>query len=395
MRGVQTMKITARFSLGVLKHSLLIALISASAVSCQRQTPKSGLDVSDVSHSPVKRQSIGNCWLYATASWAESLHLSATGQVVNLSESYWTYWDWFDKIQSGTGEKIETGGSWWMASRIIRDHGYMIEGDFIPGEADEQMSNTQRSAEASINKALSEGILKNEEDRTEANIKTALNEAFGVDIDALAQKTHPASDLPTTKKSDDSFYTLNDEVVGGAHAWKTLRYPQLYGKDAQVDSYTKQARARILKTVLKAVNAKVPVIMSSMVEFAALNRDNNATFEYDLYIKAGRSSGQGGHLIVLEDYVVDNVPGVGRIGEGDVSDELKEAALTGDVQYLVVKNSWGSNRPERGLSDGYTRFEMKFLDLPLPFNLEHDETDISKGDWYSALSSFVVPPEFN
>jgi hypothetical protein len=188
---------------------------------------------------------------------------------------------------------------------------------------------------------------------------------------------------------------LNDEVVGGAHAWKTLRYPQLYGKDAQVDSYTKQARARILKTVLKAVNAKVPVIMSSMVEFAALNRDNNATFEYDLYIKAGRSSGQGGHLIVLEDYVVDNVPGVGRIGEGDVSDELKEAALTGDVQYLVVKNSWGSNRPERGLSDGYTRFEMKFLDLPLPFNLEHDETDISKGDWYSALSSFVVPPEFN
>jgi hypothetical protein len=131
-----------------------------------------------------------------------------------------------------------------------------------------------------------------------------------------------------------------------------------------------------------------------MVEFAALNTDNNATFEYDLYLENGTSEGQGGHLIVLEDYVVDNVPGIGKIGEGDVSPELKEKALLGEVEYLVVKNSWGTNRPDRGLSDGYTRFEIKYLNNPLPFDLEDGETDISKGTWYSPLSSFIIPPEF-
>jgi hypothetical protein len=131
-----------------------------------------------------------------------------------------------------------------------------------------------------------------------------------------------------------------------------------------------------------------------MVEFAALNTEKNSTFEYDLYLKKGYSEGQGGHLIVLEDYVVNNVPGVGRIGEGDVSNDLKEKALDGTVEYLVVKNSWGTDRAERGITDGYTRFEMKYLDQPLPFDLNHGDSDLKNGIWYSALSNFILPPEY-
>jgi hypothetical protein len=77
-----------------------------------------------------------------------------------------------------------------------------------------------------------------------------------------------------------------------------------------------------------------------------------------------------------------------------VSNELKEAALQGDLKYLVAKNSWGTDRPDRGLSDGYTRFTADYLNRPLPFGLPEDETDISRGSWHSALSQFIVPPEF-
>ncbi len=52
--------------------------------------------VTDVNHSSVKRQSIGNCWIYATVGWAESLNKSATGVEQNYSESYVTFFHWFD-----------------------------------------------------------------------------------------------------------------------------------------------------------------------------------------------------------------------------------------------------------------------------------------------------------
>jgi hypothetical protein len=62
---------------------------------------------------------------------------------------------------------------------------------------------------------------------------------------------------------------------------------------------------------------------------------------------------------------VTDVPGIGDIGEGDVSDEMKEKALEGRINYVVTKNSWGKDRPERGLTDGYTRFDLAYLNTPI------------------------------
>ena len=373
--------------LGTLTISLWVA-------GCEPSQTNAKLDVSDVDHTPVKRQAIGNCWLYATSTWAESLHLAATGETVNLSESYWTYWDWFNKIRRGTDSKIDSSGSWWGASQIIRQRGYMLESEFIPGESEDQMSNTQRRAETSINEALSVGILKDPQNRTEQNVMAALDRAFDVDMTEALQRAHAATELKTNKWSNGVDITLADEISGGRHGWNSLSYPQLSGRDANEGPIMKRQRAQILRRVLRAVNDKKPVVMSSMVEFSALNTENNATFEYDLYLQTGYSSGQGGHLIVLEDYTVDNVPNIGSIGEGDVSPELKQAALDGDVKTLVVKNSWGTNRPDRGLSDGYTRFTIDYLNRPLPFGLAHGDSDISHGKWYSSLNSFVIPPEY-
>ena len=81
--------------------------------------------VVDVPHTAVQRQSIGNCWIYAHATWIESMHLTSTGTEINLSQSYWTYWHWFDQIsgtlarRSGTVE-VSTGGTWSTANGIVR-----------------------------------------------------------------------------------------------------------------------------------------------------------------------------------------------------------------------------------------------------------------------------------
>ena len=374
--------------------TLLVAPMLLHLTACGRAQSPSNLEVSDVAHTPVKRQSIGNCWLYATSTWAESLHLSATSETVNLSESYWTYWDWYHKLVGSHGVEINTSGGWTGASSIIASHGFMYEADFLPQEAESEMSDVQHTAEAAINEVLKNGALKDPRNRTPKNVRQALDGAFGVNMEELAGKVHQASDLVTTVNNNNRKFTLADEIAGGIHQWTVLNYPRLSGQNAREPLRVRRRRAHALQRALRAVNDKRPVIISSMIEFSALNTENSATFEYELYLRKGYSSGQGGHLVVLEDYVVENVPGIGHIGEGEVTPEHKEAALRGDVSYLVVKNSWGRERPDRGLSDGYTRFTMDFLNRPLPFDLDDGDSDISHGTWYSALGSFIIPPEY-
>lgn len=72
--------------LGALRPRLLAASFALAAplfaVGCTSETTPSTAsdDVVTIPHTDAKTQSIGNCWLYATASWLEaeaSPHMSA------------------------------------------------------------------------------------------------------------------------------------------------------------------------------------------------------------------------------------------------------------------------------------------------------------------------------
>lgn len=362
------------------------ALLTASLFSCGKQTTQSSdILVTDVAQSEVKRQSIGNCWLYATASWAESMHLAATKEELNLSESYWTYWYFYDQIVDSGISKIQTGGSWYAAVDIIRNHGWVLEGDFIAGEAKMEMSAAQARAESFVNQALSTGALAKTKDRTAANVRSVLDQAFGAKMASAEKVARKASDLVVGKEKGKDL-TLADMMLGGSLSWSEVRYPRVYGKDTKVSSQVSQQRASILKRVMHALNDKRPVIMSFQVDFNALD-SSDATFKVSTLKAAGHPGHQGGHMVVLEDYTVDHVPGVGSIGEGDVSQELKDKALLGITQTLVAKNSWGKNRPDRGLTDGYTRFEMEYLNA----QLEWTDEGSTSGEFYTTLTDFVLP----
>ena len=110
-------------------------LACAAFVSGCDDTGSNSENITDVNQTDVERQSIGNCWLYATASWVESMHLTATGEEFDISQSYWTYWHWYGEILTMSGDELETGGFESTAFEIIRERGLMSEADFIKERA--------------------------------------------------------------------------------------------------------------------------------------------------------------------------------------------------------------------------------------------------------------------
>ena len=125
-----------------------------------------------------------------------------------------------------------------------------------------------------------------------------------------------------------------------------------------------------------------------MIDFNAMNSEDG-TFKASTLAAADGPGRQGGHMLVLEDYVVDNVPGVGRIDEGDVSDEMKQLALTGDLAYLVTKNSWSDK-----VTEGYHRFYIDYLDGQLGWKGADATDDDPRLSYYTTLSGFILPPGY-
>ena len=376
--------------------STYIPLVVAAAMAvsaCGKALENSSQPlVTDVNHSAVKRQSIGNCWLYAKASWLESLHLDATGEETNSSESYWTWWHFYDQIVSSSRTELSTGGNYYTSARIILAHGVVTEGQFIPAEADQQMSQAQSAAEDFVNEALAEGgSLATRASRTPANVRKVLDEAFGSDMAAAEAISIPASKFVVGVTKEGHETTLA-QALSGPRAWNQINFPRVSGKDSIPSASVVASRKQLLRRVMKALNDRKPVIMTTMIDFNALDIAD-ATFKKSK-VDADGIGGQGGHMVVLEDYVVTNVPGhIGPLPEGNLPDEVKLAALEGDLVYLKAKNSWGTDRPNRGLTDGYNRFDNDYLTKQLAWKWSED-SDASQVSYYTTLTDFVLPPGY-
>ena len=333
-------------------RAMLVLALAAQTAACSSENGKdSDVLVTSVDHTVVKRQSIGNCWLYAQATWLESLALSHTGEKIDVSESYWTYWHWYSQLVNSSATEIETGGFWSESNRLILEHGWVLEKDFIPSEDGVEMSRRQDLALRAMNEQLKAGgRLANRADGTEVSI--------------------------------------TDTLRGGMQdRWQSATFPQVYGKDTVVSNGQEAARKQVLVRVMKALNDRKPVVMTLMIDFNALDNATQ-TFKYSKLADSGPGR-QGGHMVVLHDYAVKDVPGIGEIPEGDVADDLKVKALEGAITMLKAKNSWGSNRPDRGLTDGYTRFDSEYLTKQLEWKREGSDSS-----FYTTLSNFVLPPGY-
>ena len=355
-------------------------------------------DITQVSHSKVKRQSIGNCWLYATASWLEALNKEATGTEQNTSESYLTYWHWYEQLANGRGgAEISTGGSYGTAVDLIARYGMMLEADFIPAESEAEMSNRQSSALNATNASLKSGALKEAVARRDrAAIRAELDKAWGLspemkkrldvvfgvgvtrtlDRSRFATGRAPGNKIIRSRDFPVSFKdtTTGKKLVGnlseaigtsggswwmprqGKFAWNEVNYP---GRPAE--------RREFWKRVQKALHDGQPVITSWKVDFNALSQ--SSVFSFDELQRRGPGR-QGGHMTVMHDYQAE-VPGLGLLKAGEpATPEQMEKALATETKlvFVRVKNSWGGIRPDRwnqAAIPGFHDLELKYLDGPI------------------------------
>lgn len=378
---------------------LLLAGVSVTAApGCAAEMDEEDMSgastdaITDVNHSAVKRQSIGNCWLYATASWAESLHKSVANEELNMSESYWNYWYWFEQIANGglSGGEIQTGGWYSTGVDLISRYGIMMEADFIPEEANAEMSGRQKSALDAINVSLKSGALSTAAARKDrALVRKELNRVWGLQPAVVTQmdsvfgpkvtrtldrwastkntKVVRAREISvrtmdsTTKKM--ATVTLADAIGTkastyasrtGRYAWQSISYPTW-------DATSRRATLRRMQTAMHDQN---PVILSWFVDFNALDAQGR-------FMAPPATPGhQGGHMVVMEDYEIDNVPGFGTLKAGvkETRPEALKAALdpAATIKFLRIKNSWGSYRVDRQfVLPGYHDLYMAYLNGPV------------------------------
>jgi hypothetical protein len=355
-------------------------------------------DVVDLPQTQVKWQSIGNCWAYATMGWAESLVLRGTNEKKNFSESYHSYRHWeYQLLHFGWIKEINTGGGWDSSMNLMRNYGLMAEGDFIPEENEKTKSERQSKALEVINQSLKVGLLST--DRSPASIRQELNRAFNVNLDAVLSKRFWAKDVAIGKAPDGKAITLDSQMNSWSEiSWDVQSKLRPIGGQALplVPQSLSQSNLSLLKRVKKAMNDGHPVVMNWFVDFNAL--DEKGIFSFERLAARGEGR-QGYHQTVLEDYVVKGTdPSTGKIfevGEGEATAEQKRLALEyGQIQYFVVKNSWGGAERldrtsyERAGEKGYHRLDSKYLYAWMGFN---DEKTAKYQYTTTGVNGFILP----
>jgi hypothetical protein len=410
--------------------SLAGACSSAEGVGDDEPSVSGENAIVSVAHTDVERQSIGNCWLYAHATWVESMNLRATNQAFDVSQSYWTYWDWFEKItgrqyggietKDGT-TAVSTGGGWQYANNLVRRYGIIAEADFVVEDSLTEMSARQKAALAAIGTSLTSGALSTKEARRDlALVRTELDRAwslseatiaklntvFGADVSRTFESGSKAVESASIinaksfkvayprRSSRGNVYVTTTSLSTAMNGWREVGYAWYDQRDLQI-------------RVQKAMHAQAPVLISWFVDFNALESDKTkplaGSFNKTTLDKNGPGR-QGRHATVLEDYQVKLPSGEVLLANVNVTDKSKLAQAlerSASIEFLQVKNSWGADRPDRAFAPGmpgYHNLYLNYLDGPVKECDEHEglKPVAERGCTTDTvpLDDFVLPPGF-
>jgi hypothetical protein len=403
---------------------LLLTLgVGCAAPANEGPTATGDDEIVDVPQTDVERQSIGNCWLYAHASWVESMRKRATGEDFDVSQSYWTYWHWFDQIAAGAGATITTGGNWQTANGIVKKYGLVEERAFVVADSETEMSSRQATALAAINASLASGVLRTASARRDralvrkeldrvwalpADVTSTLDRVFGPDVSRTFTKTGALADATGTpiQRAQD-FAVAYPSAPGQLAQRRVLAQAMSEWRQAY---YTSGSDRRAFQVrVQRALHDAQPVIITWFVDFNALESragERRGAFSLATLNELGPGR-QGGHMTVLEDYQAKL--GDGRVLEaGKTLDPaspedkmLLDTALlpSTEVQFFRVKNSWGAARPDRPFAPGmpgYHDLYLDYLDGPVKKCVTRDgETDTTSCPTTTTpLQNVVLPPGY-
>jgi hypothetical protein len=386
--------------------AVLAAVGSVGCADVDETTDGTDDAVTDIPQTAVQRQTIGNCWLYSTVGWIESMELTTTGQPRKLSEDWLTYWSWyevitdptlFDAFSRFTDDHFETGGWYEISAHLVERYG-VADAAFKAPDIKKALERVRAafdrggplaSLTAQRDGAKVRAVLDAAFELPPAT-RAAIDGVFGRDgaraIDTSSSRAgsrraiglrapsevsiflpNPATHARERRTLEDAVghdrvLSLSDLVNGravrkGPYAWRAVNAPMLLG------DYRDWVRR-----MQRALNDGYAVPANWFVDQA---RTSDGTHYYG----APRTT-KGRHASLITDYQAENVPGFGRLPLGVVEKrpEALAASLADGVQvtFIRLKNSWGKVGVEGGatfsipgyvdLADSYFSAEPTFFE---------------------------------
>lgn len=395
-----------------MRTALGIGLITLAAlVGCSGEAPPEPArwddEIVDIPSSRTRDQrETGNCWLYATTAWVESLERAARSEAhrssrarapAPLSIAYLDYWDWHSKITGGEikgtdakvmrEDQLDSGGSWGYAVEVMARFGLARASAFgstgIMSDAD--LTN---AALDTIIASLLDGPLKTPAARKDgALVRKELDRAFKLSAKVSASLT--ASFGADGKKSFTKGTASDSDVVippdafevlvpraGGASVVRPLS--DAIGHRAQpgddpdqrtgefawnVVPYARKSPAATrayFRRIQRALHAGVPIPVSW---FLAANGDPDQLGAYrEVPAEPADIIDSVPHQTVIADYEVTDVPGFGTLKAGAIATAAqREAALDerANIVFFRVTDSYATrvvNSKRVGVNDLYVEY---------------------------------------
>jgi hypothetical protein len=366
-------------------------------------------NLASVPVSGVRNQKeTGNCWLFATANWVESLELGSRlemharpGPDKHISIAYWDYWDWYAKItgervtrrtEKGLRDELDTGGSWGEAVELIAARGLVRAKDFL-GDGEAHEAEAVERALGIVARSLLDGDLKTVAARRDGVIvRRELDRAFGLRAEVVQAMSASFGDAgaATFKKAKATAVapvvsaeqiaarcprpdgapvmgTLLDAIgtrVGGQDP--DVRTGELAWTRVRFDAKSAASRREFFRRIQRVLRqgAAVPVAW-----YWASNGDPDNVGEFKTTpttpaIEADSTF----HETLIYDYEITDVPELGTLRAGRAAtDAEQDAALAPEANitfFRVLDSYFDAKRTERrGFSDIYLDYLLHELEV--------------------------------
>jgi hypothetical protein len=385
----------------------LVALLGCAGEEAPEPPAAAADEIVDVPPSRLRDQrETGNCWLYATAAWAESLERGALNEKQGssrarapapLSIAYFDYWDWFSKITGGEvkgtdakvmrEDQLDSGGSWGYAVEVMARYG-LARASAFGGTGVLKDADITNAALDAIIASLLDGPLKTPASRKDgALVRKELDKAFKLSAKVSASLTvsfgadgKRSFTKGTASDSDvvippDAFEVLVPRA-GGPSVVRSLsdaighRAPPGDDPDLRagefawnVVTYVRKnptATRAYFRRIQRALHAGVPIPISW---FLAANGDPDKTGAYrEVPAEPADIIDSTPHQTVIADYQVADVPGFGTLKAGtNATAAQREAALDerANIVFFRVTDSYATRIVDSkrvGVNDLYVEY---------------------------------------